>query len=211
LDLDADEHQISFPSSTPAPARLGVDRPEGEAKDLTELSRRSSPSSRRRLRRGAPLQALVCNLDASRMSDGSPVRIMSGPWSAPDRRCAGSTDHRERQAHEMYITQALERVPAQSAGPGDIVAIAGIAEIRSARRWPTLPTPSRCPRCTSTAQPLDDHRINTSPMAGRRARADAAWSRTARPGAGRQRLAAREPTERPTRGGARPASCSSRS
>src|SRR5205814_543399 len=56
---------------------------------------------------------------------------------------------------ELYLTEALERVPAQTAGPGDIIAVAGIADImigstQADAHDPRPPPPSRSTaRCTS--------------------------------------------------------------
>jgi GTP-binding protein len=45
---------------------------------------------------------------------------------------------------ELYVSEALDRVAVDEAGPGEIIAVAGIAEITSARRWPTPTIPARC-------------------------------------------------------------------
>ena len=81
---------------------------------------------------GAPLQALVTNLDASpylgrlalcRIVEGTLKRGQQVAWCRRD----GSISN--VKLSELLITKALERVPADTAGPGDIVAIAGIPEI----------------------------------------------------------------------------------
>ena len=53
---------------------------------------------------------------------------------------------------ELYITEALERVPAQSAGPGDIVAIAGIEEITIGETLADPDDPRPLSRCASTSR-----------------------------------------------------------
>jgi GTP-binding protein len=81
---------------------------------------------------GHGLQALVCNLDASpylgrlalcRVINGTLERGQRIAWCRID----GTIEH--AKVTELFITEALERVPAQSAGPGDIVAVAGFEDI----------------------------------------------------------------------------------
>src|SRR4026207_1939897 len=76
-----------------------------------------------------PLQALVTNLDASpyvgrpalpRLQHRSIRRGQQVAWCRAD----GTIEN----AHvtELYVTEALDRVPADEAGPGEIVALAGV-------------------------------------------------------------------------------------
>ncbi len=80
----------------------------------------------------APLQAWVTNLDSSpflgrlallRVFNGTLKKGQTVAWVRHD----GS--HTNARITELLKTRALERYPAESAGPGDIVAIAGIEEI----------------------------------------------------------------------------------
>lgn len=80
----------------------------------------------------APLQAHVTNLDASpylgrlalcRIRAGELRRGQQAAWCRTD-----GTIERVKVS-DLLITEALERVPAERAGPGDLVAIAGIPEI----------------------------------------------------------------------------------
>ncbi|MFV0453359.1 MAG: translational GTPase TypA, partial [Propioniciclava sp.] len=120
---------------------------------------------------GAPLQAHVTNLDSSpylgrlalcRVIEGTIRRGQQVTWIRRD----GSTQN--VKLSELLITEALERVPAESAGPGDIVAIAGIPEITIGE---TLGDPSD-PRPLPLLH-VDEPSIsmtigiNTSPLAGR--------------------------------------------
>src|SRR5690606_35377246 len=72
------------------------------------------------------------------------------------------------KATELLETKARERVPAQSAGPGDIVAGAGIADIMIGETLTDLDDPRPLPLIT-----VDDPAIsmtvgiNTSPLAGK--------------------------------------------
>ncbi len=81
---------------------------------------------------GHPLQAHVTNLDASpflgriallRIFHGELRKGQTVAWVRHD----GS--HSNVRITELLKTRALERYPAESAGPGDIVAVAGIPEI----------------------------------------------------------------------------------
>ena len=117
-----------------------------------------------------PLQALVTNLDASpyvgrlalcRVRSGTLRKGRAVAWCRAD-----GTIERARIA-ELYITEALDRVPADEAGPGEIVAVAGIPEITIGE---TLADPDD-PRPLPVIH-IDDPSlsmtigINTSPLAG---------------------------------------------
>lgn len=80
----------------------------------------------------APLQAHVTNLDASpflgrlallRVFNGTLKKGQTVAWVRKD-----GEVHNVRVT-ELLITKALDRYPAESAGPGDIVAVAGFADI----------------------------------------------------------------------------------
>ncbi|MCM3696236.1 translational GTPase TypA [Microbacterium oleivorans] len=80
----------------------------------------------------APLQAWVTNLDSSpflgrlallRVFNGTLKKGQTVAWVRSD----GSTSN--ARITELLMTRALERYPAESAGPGDIVAIAGFENI----------------------------------------------------------------------------------
>ncbi len=119
----------------------------------------------------APLQAHVTNLDASpflgrlallRVFNGRLKKGQQVAWVRQD----GTTQN--VKVTELLKTKALERFPAEEAGPGDIVAVAGIEDITIGE---TLADPNDVrplPMIT-----VDDPAIsmtigiNTSPMAGR--------------------------------------------
>ncbi|MGB3414454.1 MAG: translational GTPase TypA [Microbacteriaceae bacterium] len=80
----------------------------------------------------APLQAWVTNLDASpflgrlallRVFNGTLKKGQTVAWVRHD----GS--HSNVRITELLRTKALERIPTDSAGPGDIVAVAGFSDI----------------------------------------------------------------------------------
>ena len=120
---------------------------------------------------GAPLQAHVTNLDASpflgrlallRVFNGEIRKGQQVAWV----RANGTTQ--TVKITELLRTQGLERVPAESAGPGDIVAVAGIEEITIGETLTDVDDPRPLPLIT-----VDDPAIsmtigiNTSPLAGR--------------------------------------------
>ncbi|HEV3328776.1 MAG TPA: translational GTPase TypA [Acidimicrobiales bacterium] len=173
LDLDADEHQISFPvlyaSGREGWASAKEDRTATDLTELFEAIRDHVPAPA--VDPDAPLRALVCNLDASPyVGRIALVRVVSGTlergqhvaWCRLD-----GTIERVRLT-ELYITEALDRVPAQSAGPGDIVAIAGIEEITIGETLadPDDPRPLEPLRVDEPSLSMTIG-INTSPVAGR--------------------------------------------
>lgn len=139
LDLDADEHQIEFPIvyASAKAGRASIERPEDgglPADDSLEplfktiLEAIPAPTYDDE----SPLQAHVTNLDSSnflgrlallRVHNGTIKKGQQVAWCKRD----GSVD--KVKITELLITEGLERVPAEQAGPGDIIAIAGIPEI----------------------------------------------------------------------------------
>ncbi|HKS44729.1 MAG TPA: translational GTPase TypA [Amycolatopsis sp.] len=119
----------------------------------------------------APLRALVTNLDASNfLGRIALVRIHSGrlrkgqtvAWLRAD----GSTQ--SVRISELLVTEALERVPAQEASAGDLVAIAGIPEITIGDTLADPEHPEPLPRITVDEPAISmTIGVNTSPLAGR--------------------------------------------
>jgi GTP-binding protein len=173
LDLDADEDQISFPvlyaSARQGWASLSADDTSGDLTPLFQTIIDHVPAPE--YEEGHGLQALVCNLDASpylgrlalcRVINGTLERGSHVAWCRVD----GSIER--AKITEMFITEALERVPAASAGPGDIVAIAGIEEITIGETLADLENPIALPPITVDEPSLSmTIGINTSPLAGR--------------------------------------------
>jgi GTP-binding protein len=178
LDLDADESQIDFPIvyACARDGRASLEMPaNGEVPDSetlrplfdTLLGTIPAPS----YTEGAPLQAHVTNLDASpflgrlalcRVREGEIRKGQSVAWCRHD-----GTIERVRVS-ELLMTQALERVAAEQAGPGDIIAVAGIAEIMIGDTLADAEDPRPLPLIT-VDEPAISMTIgtNTSPLAGR--------------------------------------------
>ena len=119
----------------------------------------------------ATLQAHVTNLDASpylgrlalcRVVAGELKRGQQVAWCRHD----GSVQN--VKLTELLVTEALERVPAESAGPGDIVAIAGIPEITIGETLSDPNDPKPLPLIHVDEPSISmTIGINTSPLAGR--------------------------------------------
>ncbi len=120
---------------------------------------------------GAPLQAHVTNLDASpflgrlalvRVKEGTLRKGQQAAWCKRD----GSVER--VKITELLVTEALERKPGESAGPGDIVAIAGIPEINIGETLADPDDPRPLPLITVDEPAISmTIGINTSPLAGR--------------------------------------------
>src|SRR5204863_9688782 len=68
---------------------------------------------------------------------------------------------------ELYVTEALERVPAEAAGPGEIVAIAGLPEVTIGETVADPDDPRPLPVTVVDEPSLSiTLGINTSPLAG---------------------------------------------
>jgi GTP-binding protein len=120
---------------------------------------------------GAPLQAHVTNLDASpflgrlalcRVRQGTIARGQTVAWCRRD-----GTTSRVRVS-ELLMTDGLERKPAEKAGPGDIIAVAGIDDITIGETLADPDEPRPLPLIT-VDEPAISVTIgtNTSPLAGR--------------------------------------------
>ncbi|ACU34721.1 translational GTPase TypA [Actinosynnema pretiosum subsp. pretiosum] len=119
----------------------------------------------------APLRALVTNLDAStflgriamcRVAAGRMRKGETVSWCRED----GSVQ--KVRITELLITEALERVPAEEARAGDLVAIAGIPEITIGDTLADVDNPEPLPRITVDEPAISmTIGVNTSPLAGR--------------------------------------------
>ena len=177
LDLDADEHQIEFPIvyGSARAGRASMTRPnDGEMPDgddlrpLFEAILKTIPAPR--YDEDAPLQAHVTNLDASpylgrlalcRVHSGRIARGQVVGW------CRTDGSMQRVKISELLMTEALDRVPADEAGPGDIIAIAGIAEITIGETITDPDDPRPLPLITVDEPSISmTMGVNTSPLAG---------------------------------------------
>ena len=177
LDLDANESQIDFPvifasakagrASLTQPADGGM--PDLENLDIlfdTIFSTIPAPV----FHEGAPLQAHVTNLDSSpylgrlalcRVHEGEITKGQQVMWIKTD----GSMER--VKISELLMTDGLERVPAESAGPGDIIALAGIETITLGETLADIENPHALPKITVDEPSISmTVGINTAPLAG---------------------------------------------
>jgi GTP-binding protein len=172
LDLDADDTQIEFPIvyCNAREGRAGL-APDALADDLAPLNETLLATVPAPTHDPAhPLQALVTNLDASpyvgrlalcRVRHGVLRKGELIAWCRADGTISNA------RVTELYVTEALERVPADEAGPGEIVAIAGLPEITIGETIADPHDPRPLPVTVvdepSLAMTIG---INTSPLAG---------------------------------------------
>jgi GTP-binding protein len=173
LDLDADESQIEFPIvyANARAGRAGTE-PDELADDLRPLfdvllARIPAPF----YEEGHPLQAHVTNLDASpyfgrlalcRVREGSIRNGQQIAWCRSD----GTIERAKVTA--LYVTEALDRVEAEEAGPGELVAVAGLADVTIGETLADPDDPRPLPVIgvdePSLAMTIG---VNTSPLVGR--------------------------------------------
>ena len=119
----------------------------------------------------APLQAHVTNLDASpflgrlalcRVYNGTIKKGQQAAW------CRADGTIERVKITELLMTDALDRIPVDSAGPGDIIALAGIPEITIGETLADPENPIPLPLIT-VDEPAISMTIgtNTSPLVGR--------------------------------------------
>ena len=172
LDLDADEEQIEFPIVyTNARAGWASLEAGAEGTDLAPLldlllERIPAPE----YEPDHPLQAHVTNLDASEYVGRLALcRVRNGTVRAGQPIAWCRTDGRIEPAvvSELYVTEALDRVPAQEAGPGEIIAVAGLADVMIGETLADPDDPRPLPVITVDEPSLSVVvGINTSPLAG---------------------------------------------
>ncbi len=172
LDLDADSEQIDFPIVYTNAKAGWASLEEGiEGEDLSPLmnlmlEKIPAPG----YDPDHPLQALVTNLDASpyvgrlalcRIRHGTIRNGQQIAWCRAD----GSIER--ATVSELYITEALERVDAAEAGPGEIIAVAGMEEVTIGETLADPADPRPLPVITVDEPSLSIVLgINTSPLAG---------------------------------------------
>ncbi|MBB6118833.1 translational GTPase TypA [Nocardiopsis algeriensis] len=178
LDLDADESQIEFPIvyACARDRKASLERPANgtvpENDNLVPLfSTILNTIPAPEYVPGAPLQAHVTNLDASpflgrlalcRIQQGEMRKGQQAAWIRAD----GTVQ--QVRITELLMTEGLERKPAEKAGPGDIVAIAGIDEIMIGETLADPENPVALP-LIQVDEPAISMTIgtNTSPLVGR--------------------------------------------
>ncbi len=173
MDLDASDAQLDFPivycSGRDGWASLDLDQRGDDLGPLCDVILETIPAPT--YHEGAPLQAWVTNLDANaylgrlalcRVVEGRIEKGKQVAWCRVD-----GTITRTKVA-ELFLTEQLTRVPVDSAGPGDLVAVAGIPEITIGETLADAEEPVALPLITVDEPALAmTIGINTSPLAGR--------------------------------------------
>ncbi len=178
LDLDADDEQIEFPIVYCASraGRASLTKPgNGEMPDSADLDPlfdtllEAIPAPTHTP--GAPLQAQVTNIDASpflgrigmcRVIEGTIRKGQQVAWIKQD----GTVSR--TKITELLMTEALDRVPVESASAGDLIAVAGIADITIGETLADPEHPEPLPPIHVDEPAISmTVGINTSPLAGK--------------------------------------------
>lgn len=177
FDLDATEEQIEFPIvyASAKAGRASLTRPvDGGMPDEEDLeplfSTLINTVPAPKYDPEATLQAHVTNLDSSpylgrlalcRVHNGTIKKGQTVSWCKTD----GTIE--KAKVVELLVTQALERVPAESAGPGEIIAVAGFENITIGETLADADNPIPLPIITVDEPSISmTIGINTSPLAG---------------------------------------------
>ena len=172
LDLDADEEQIGFPivycNAKAGIASLDPGQTGDSLEPLLDLLVETIPAPT--YDTDHPLQAQVTNLDASpyvgrlaicRVHHGVIKRGQPVAWCRRDGRVERA------KVTELFVTEALDRVDAQEAGPGEIIALAGLADVTIGETLADADDPRPLPVLHVDEPSISvTIGINTSPLAG---------------------------------------------
>jgi GTP-binding protein TypA/BipA len=173
IDLGADDDQVDLPVlytvARDGQATLDPAVPGTDLRPLFETLLDHVPPPRHDPEH--PFQALVTNLDASpylgrlalcRIQQGTVRRGQTVAW------CKADGTIEKVKLGELYLTEALDRVPADEAGPGDLIAVAGIADVTIGETLADANDPRPLPVITVDEPSLGmTIGVNTSPLAGR--------------------------------------------
>ena len=173
IDLDATEEQIEFPivftNARAGQASLEQGVEGTDLHPLMDLLISTVPAPA--YEEGHGLQALVNNLDASpyvgrlalcRIVNGTIRKGQTVAW------CRHEVDEITNvKISELYVTEGMQRLAAEEAGPGEIMAIAGIPEITIGDTIADVADPRPLPPIAVDDPALSmTIGINTSPLAG---------------------------------------------
>ncbi|HKJ36311.1 MAG TPA: translational GTPase TypA [Solirubrobacterales bacterium] len=173
LDLDADDSQIEFPIVYTNARDGWASTTEGEEgtdlRPLLELIVSHIPGPGHDP--DHPFQAHVTNLDAdSYVGRLAICRIYNGSVRAGEAVawCRADGSNQRATISKLYVTEALERVEADEAGPGEIIAIAGLDDVTIGETLAATERAEALPVISVDEPSLSMIvGINTSPLAGR--------------------------------------------
>src|SRR2546421_3354727 len=172
LDLNATPDQIEFPIvyaiAREGKASLDPDALSDDLQPLFKTLLETTPPPS--YAPSHPLQALVTNLDASpyvgrlallRVRHGTLKKGQQIAW------CRANGEIESARVADLRITEALDRAPADEAGPGEIVALAGLPEVTIGETIADRDAPRPLPVTVVDEPSLSiTIGINTSPLAG---------------------------------------------
>ncbi|MGH2743992.1 MAG: translational GTPase TypA [Thermoleophilaceae bacterium] len=173
LDLDADESQIEFPivytNARAGWAALEEGVEGADLRPLLDLLVEHVPAPA--YDDGHPLQARVTNLDADpyvgrlalcRVHQGTIRKGQTVAW------CRRDGEVEPVRVSELYVTEGLARTDAEAAGPGEIIALAGIPGITIGETIADAEDPRPLPVIAVEEPALGmTVGVNNSPLAGR--------------------------------------------
>jgi GTP-binding protein TypA/BipA len=173
IDLDAAEDQIEFPivytvardgQASLDPAERGTD-----LKPLMDLLVSHVPPVE--YEEGHPLQAHVTNLDASPYLGRLAIcRVRNGTLrkGEPITWCRADGTLERAKIAELFVTDALDRVPTDEAGPGEIAAVAGLPDVTIGETLADAEDPRPLPVITVDEPAISvTIGINNAPLAGK--------------------------------------------
>lgn len=172
IDLDANEKQIEFPiiyaNAREGIATMDIDQPGTDLKPLFKLLMENiSPPT---YMEGQALQAHVTNLDASPYVGRLAIcRIHQGVIRKDQiiSHCRVDGSIVRAKITELYVTEGLERVDVKEAGPGEIIAVAGMPDVTIGETLADEEDPQRLPVIRIDEPSLSATiGINTSPLTG---------------------------------------------
>jgi GTP-binding protein TypA/BipA len=172
IDLGASEDQIEFPivytNAKAGRASLVPTDPGETLKPLMDLLVDTIPAPK--FDPEAPLQAHVTNLDASPYVGRLAIcRVRNGfiQKGKPIAWCRADGTITSARVVELYITEALDRVDADEAGPGEIIAVAGLPDVTIGETLADPDDPRPLPVITVDEPSISvTIGINHSPLAG---------------------------------------------
>ena len=173
IDLGASDDQIDFPiiytDAREGIATTDLDSPGKDLLPLFETLIATIPPPQHDPNH--PFQAWVTNLDASpyvgrialcRVMHGTVTKGSKIAW------CRTNGDIVQSQVVNLYVTEYLERVEVESAGPGEVIAISGIEEITIGETLSDINNPTPLPVITVDEPTLSvTIGTNSSPLAGK--------------------------------------------
>ncbi len=173
LDLDAEEHHIEFPIvytvAREGTATIDLDVPGTDMSPLFDVLLDHVPAPVHDT--DHPMRAWVTNLDASpyvgriavcRVEHGTIEKGSTIAWCKSDGTIASA------KVGTLQVTEALERVDVDQAGPGELIGISGIPEVTIGETLADLDDPRPFPAITVDEPTLSmTIGANTSPLAGK--------------------------------------------